>query len=115
MFAKLKPLVAAAVLLCASAAAVSNDYGFNITNETDHTITSMYVSPASSDYWEENLLGNDGFLLRPGKTKRVRLSGYENPIFDIRLVTDEDDRYTFWKVDVSAQDITVTPDDMDDD
>ena len=114
MFAKLKPLVAAAVLLCASGAAVSADYGFNITNETDHTITSMYVSPATSDYWEENLLGNDG-VLRPGRTKRVMLSGYENPIFDIRLVDEEDDRYTFWKVDVSAQDITVTPDDMDDD
>ena len=114
MFAKLKPLVAAAVLLCASAAAVSSDYGFNITNETDHTITSMYVSPETSDYWEENLFENGGEL-RPGKTKRVRLSGYENPIFDIRLVDEEDDRYTFWKVDVSTQDITVTPDDMDDD
>lgn len=114
MFAKLKPLVAAAVLVCASAAAVSADYGFNITNETDHTITSMYVSPASSDYWEENLLENVG-VLRPGRTKRVKLSGYENPIFDIRLVDEEDDRYTFWKVDVSARDITVTPGDMDDD
>lgn len=114
MFAKLKPLVAAAVLLCASAAGVSGDYGFNITNETDHTITSMYVSPATSNYWEENLLGSD-FVLRPGKTKRVRLSGYDTSIFDIRLVDEEDDRYTFWKVDVSTQDVTVTPDDMDDD
>jgi hypothetical protein len=31
------------------------------------------------------------------------------------LVDEEDDRYTFWKVDVSTQDVTVTPDDMDDD
>ena len=114
MFAKLKPLVAAAVLLSASATAVSDDYGFNITNDTDHTITAMYVSPAASEYWEENLFENGG-ALRPGKTKRVRLSGYENPIFDVRLVDEEDDRYTFWKVDVSAQDIVVTPDDMDDD
>jgi hypothetical protein len=111
---KLKPLVAAAVLLCTSAPAVSADYGFNITNETDHTITSMYVSPTNSDYWEENLLGEYG-VLRPGRTKRVRLSGYESPIFDIRLVDEEDDRYTFWKVDISAQDITVTPGDIDDD
>ena len=47
--------------------------------------------------------------------QRVKLSGYENPIFDIRLVDEDDDRYTFWKVDVSARDITVTPGDMDDD
>ena len=114
MIAKLRLLVAAAVLLCASAAAVSADYGVNITNDTGHTITYMYVSPEASNYWEEDVLGKAG-LLRPGKTQRVRLSGYKSPIFDIRLVDEEDDRYTFWKVDVSKQDLTVTPDNMDDD
>ena len=40
-------------------------------------------------------------VLRPGKTQRVNLSGYKTPIFDIRLVNENDDRYTFWKVNVS--------------
>lgn len=114
MFAKLKLLVAAAVLLCASAAAVGADYGFDITNDTGDTITNLYVSPETSDYWEQDVLGEDG-VLRPGKTQHVGLSGYKTPIFDIRLVDEDGDRYTFWKVDVSKQDLTVTRDDMDDD
>ena len=112
MFAKLKLLVAAAVLLCASAAAVAGDYHFDITNETGYTITYLYVSPETSNYWEEDVLGENA-VLRPGKTHRVDLSGYKTPIFDIRLVDEDGDWYTFWKVDVSKQDLTVTPDDQD--
>jgi hypothetical protein len=114
LFAKLKLLVAAAALLCASAAAVAGDYHFDITNATGYTITYLYVSPETSNYWEEDVLGKNG-LLRPGKTQRVNLSGYKTPIFDIRLVDEDGDRYTFWKVDVSKQGITVTRDDVDDD
>ncbi|HEY3516260.1 MAG TPA: hypothetical protein VGL98_04370 [Gammaproteobacteria bacterium] len=114
MFAKLKLLVAAAALLCASAAAVAGDYHFDITNETGYTITYLYVSPETSNYWEEDVLGKDG-LLRPGKTHRVNLSGYKSPIFDIRLVDEDGDWYTFWKVDVSKQNLRVTRDNVDDD
>ncbi|HET7923244.1 MAG TPA: hypothetical protein VFL30_00005 [Rhodanobacteraceae bacterium] len=113
MFAKLKLLVAAAMLLCASAAAVAADYGFDITNETGYMLTHLYVSPETADYWEEDLLGKEG-VLRPGRKYRVDLSGYESPIFDIRLVDEDGERYTFWKVDVSKQDLTVTRDDLDD-
>jgi len=114
LFAKLKLLVAAAALLCASAAAVAGDYHFDITNETGYTITYLYVSPETSNYWEEDVLGKDG-LLRPGKTHRVNLSGYKSPIFDIRLVDEDGDWYTFWKVDVSKQNLRVTRDNVDDD
>jgi len=114
LFAKLKLLGAAAVLVCASTAAVAGNYGFDITNDTGNTITYLYVSPETSNYWEEDVLGKEG-LLRPGKTQHVSLSGYKTSIFDIRLVDENDDRYTFWKVDVSKQHLTVTPDNMDDD
>jgi hypothetical protein len=114
LFAKLKLLGAAAVLLCASAAAVGADYGFDITNDTGKTITYLYVSPETSNYWEQDVLGKDG-LLRPDKTQHVSLSGYKSPIFDIRLEDEDGDRYTFWKVDVSKQDLTVTRGNRDDD
>ena len=113
MFAKLKLLIAAAVLVCASAAAVAGDYYVDITNKTGYTIMYMYVSPAKSDSWEEDVLGED--VLASGKTQRVTLTGYKSSIFDIRLVDEDGDRYTFWKVDVSKQHLTVTPDNMDDD
>ena len=112
MFAKLKLVVVAAVLLCASAAAIAGDYYVDITNKTGYTIMYMYVSPAKSDSWEEDVLGDD--VLRSGKTQRVTLTGYKSPIFDIRLVDEDGDKYTFWNVDVSTDDITVTLDDLDD-
>ena len=112
MFAKLKLVVAAAVLLCASAAAIAGDYYVDITNKTGYTIMYMYVSPAKSDSWEEDVLGED--VLATGKTQRVNLTGYKSSIFDIRLVDEDGDKYTFWGVDVSKEDITVTLGDLDD-
>jgi hypothetical protein len=73
----------------------------------------MYVSPVKSDSWEEDVLGKD--VLPASETRRVNLTGYRSPIFDIRLVDEDGDKYTFWNVDVSEQDITVTLDDLDSD
>jgi hypothetical protein len=112
MFAKLRLVVAGLVLLGASAAAVAADYYVDITNHTGYTIMYMYVSPAKSDSWEEDVLGDD--VLPDGKTQRVTLTGYKSSIFDIRLVDEDGDKYTFWNVDVSEEDITVTLDDLDD-
>ena len=112
MFAKLKLLVAAALLVGASAAAVAADYYVEVTNRTGYTIMYMYVSPAKSDSWEEDVLGED--VLPNGTTQRVNLNGYKSPMFDIRLVDEDGDKYTFWNIDVSEEDITVTLDDLDD-
>jgi opacity protein-like surface antigen len=112
MFAKLKLLAAAALLVLASTAAVAADYYVDITNKTGYTIMYMYVSPAKSDSWEEDVLGDD--VLATGKTQRVNLNGYKSPMFDIRLVDEDGDKYTFWNVDVSTEDITVTLEDLDD-
>jgi len=112
MFAKVRLVVAAAMLLCASAAALAGDYYVEITNKTGYTIMYMYVSPAKSDSWEEDVLGDD--VLPSGKSERVNLTGYKSPMFDIRLVDEDGDKYTFWGVNVSTDDITVTIGDLDD-
>jgi len=112
MFAKLKLFVTAALLVAASSIAVAADYYVEITNKTGYTIMYMYVSPDNSDSWEEDVLGED--VLPSGKTQRVNLTGYKSPIFDIRLVDEDGDKYTFWDVDVSTRDITVTLSDLDD-
>ena len=87
------------------------DYYVDITNKTGYTIFYMYVSPDKSDSWEEDVLGDN--VLSDGETRRVNLYGYKSPIFDIRLVDEDDDSYTFWDVDVSEEDITVTLKNMD--
>ena len=56
-------------------------------------------------------MGSD--VLMNGDTQRVTLTGYTNPYFDIRLVDEDNDSYTFLNVDVSAEDIIVTLDHLD--
>ena len=113
MVAKLKVALLAVLLVGVNAAAVAADYYVEITNKTGYTIMYMYVSPAKSDSWEEDVLGKD--VLSTGATRRVNLTGYRSPIFDIRLVDEDGDKYTFWNVDVSERDVTVTLEDLDSD
>ncbi|MCP5331285.1 MAG: hypothetical protein H7A05_06725 [Pseudomonadales bacterium] len=88
-----------------------NEYYVDITNRTGYTIMYMYVSPDDSDSWEEDVLGSD--VLADGNTRRVRLQGYQNPIFDIRLVDSDGDSYTYFDIDVSREDINATLADLD--
>ncbi|ATH76301.1 MULTISPECIES: hypothetical protein [Halomonadaceae] len=99
------------LLLCSSSLVMADDYYVDITNRTGYTIYYMYVSPASSSSWEEDVLGSD--VLMNGDTQRVTLTGYRSPYFDIRLVDEDDDSYTFWNIDVSRQDIVVTLEHLD--
>ncbi|MGP9768179.1 hypothetical protein ACT3UM_20905 [Halomonas sp. AOP13-D3-9] len=108
---RIRTLLIAFVALCASSLAMADDYYVDVTNRTGYTIYYMYVSPGNSKSWEEDVLGND--VLMSGDTQRVTLSGYTNPIFDIRLVDEDEDSYTFWNVDVSTEDLIVTVDHLD--
>ncbi len=112
MFAKLRLLVGAVLLVGVSAAALAADYYVDITNRTGYTIMYVYVSPTKSDSWEEDVLGKE--VLSDGQTRRVTLTGFRSPVFDIRLVDSDGDKYTFWNVDVSERDIVVTLGDLDD-
>ncbi len=91
--------------------ATAADFYVDIANETDYTIMYMYVSPDNSDSWEEDVLGDN--VLRDGEERRVTLTGYKSPIFDIKLVDEDGDSYTFWDVDVSERDITATIKNLD--
>jgi hypothetical protein len=91
--------------------ASARDYYVDITNRTGYTIMYVYVSPGKSKSWEEDVLGSS--VLMDGDTKRVNLYGYTSPVFDIRLVDEDNDSYTFWNVDVSREDLVVTLADLD--
>ncbi|WP_252106039.1 MULTISPECIES: hypothetical protein [unclassified Halomonas] len=106
-----KSLLVGLLLLGCSSFASASDYYVDITNDTGYTILYMYVSPAKAETWEEDVLGSSVF--RSGETQRVTLTNYDSPIFDIRLVDEDKDSYTFWDVDVSQRDIVVTLGDLD--
>lgn len=108
---QIKTWLVALVALCVSSMALADDYYVDITNNTGYTIVYMHVSPGSSKSWEEDVLGND--VLMDGDTQRVTLTGYNSPYFDVRLIDEDEDSYTFWNVDVSTQDLVVTLDNLD--
>ncbi len=112
MLARFKAPLIALALIGMSAIATAADFYVDITNRTGYTIRYMYVSPAKSDSWEEDVLGDD--VLLDGKTQRVNLRGYKSAVFDIKLVDEDGDSYTFWNIDVSEEDLVVTLDDIDD-
>ena len=108
---RLQTLLAFLCLLLFSAFSVAEEYYIDITNKTGYTIMEMYVSPEDSTGWEEDVLGSS--VLRPHKARRINLTGYSNPSFDIQLVDEDGDTYTFWKVDVSQIDLVVPIEDID--
>lgn len=91
--------------------AMAADYYVDITNDTGFTIVFMYVSPGDARTWEEDVLGSE--VLPDGQARRVTLRNYNSPIFDVRLVDEDGDTYTFWNVDVSKNDLVVTLDTLD--
>ncbi len=99
------------MLLGLASVQAQQNYYVDVTNRTGFTIMYIYVSPGNSRTWEEDVLGLD--VLLSGSTQRVNLYGYRSPIFDIRLVDEDGDTYTFWNVDVSRQDLVVTLADLD--
>lgn len=102
-----KTLFAFAVLACLFAGkAVAADYYVDVNNQTGYTIVYMYVSPGAAKSWEEDVLGTQ--VLQDGMTQRVTLTNFNSPIFDIRLVDEDGDTYTFWNIDVSRHDLVVT-------
>lgn len=99
-----------AMIGCAAVQAQQNYY-VDVSNQTGYTIVYMYVSPADARSWEDDVLGED--VLPTGTRQRVNLRGYRSPIFDIRLVDEDGDTYTFWDIDVSRSDLVVTLDNLD--
>jgi hypothetical protein len=94
-------------------ASFAQEYYVEITNNTGYTITELYVSPTTLEDWEADILA--GSTINTGDTRRVDLTGYESPLFDIKLVDVDGDSYTYMSVDVSERDIVATLDDLDSD
>lgn len=88
------------------------DFTVKITNKTGFIIAFMYVSPGNSKQWEEDVLHNN--IMENGESYEISLEGYNSPIFDIKLVDEDGDTYTFYDINVKKFDIVATVNDIDD-
>jgi uncharacterized RDD family membrane protein YckC len=83
----------------------------DVTNNTGHVVTELYVSHESSDDWDDNLI--EGRPLDVSETRRFPLDSPGTPVFDIMLVDVDGNRYTFPGVNVADTDIEAGPDNID--
>ncbi|SNR99527.1 MULTISPECIES: argininosuccinate lyase [unclassified Azospirillum] len=61
---------------------------FTLKNRTGYTISEVYVSPAKSDDWEEDILGRD--VLSEGERVDITFSRKEKScIWDLKVVYDD--------------------------
>jgi V8-like Glu-specific endopeptidase len=85
-----------------------------IVNKTGYTVYFVYISPTSTDEWEEDVLGDD--VLLNGLSVTVQLS-YPLDVrnrYDIRLEDEDDDTYTKWNVLITPnRTVEFTFDDID--
>ena len=74
-----------------------------IKNNSDRDIFYLYVSPETSDEWEEDVLGDD--VLLAGDEITINLYGYEECLFDIKAVYDNEEEEIRWDVNVCSEDV----------
>jgi hypothetical protein len=65
----------------------ANHLNFTLYNQSSQSIRRLYVSPASSDKWGNDVLGTD--ILRSGRSTRITFPGqniYSSCLWDIKVV-----------------------------
>jgi len=92
-------IIGLAISGCASAPQQSTELPvITVVNNTGYACYYLYLSPVSSDNWEEELLGDA--ILENGQSVRVRLEfplSRENR-YDFKMVDVDGDSYTKWNV-----------------
>ena len=100
-------LVLSFAMLCmTNAMAESNapeDKYVVITNNSDRDIFYLYVSPESSGDWEDDVLGDD--VLLAGDSIKINLYGYDECMFDIKAVYNNEEEEFSWDVNVCIDDV----------
>ncbi|MFX4220682.1 MAG: hypothetical protein ACMVO3_06625 [Thalassobaculum sp.] len=88
----MRKLAAAALVAIAAflaSPAVADDLEFMLVNETSVSLVGFYVSPASSQHWEENLLDGGSYLAAGYEVGVLIADGLTTCVYDIRGVFED--------------------------
>jgi hypothetical protein len=93
-FAFAATLLASSVAFAPAAHAQAKQ-DFMLINKTGYTLSELYVSPAKSDDWQKDLLGER--TLADGATQRVTFSRSATTCkWDLKVVYEDDDSNAVW-------------------
>jgi len=107
-------IIGLAVSGCASTQSAAELPVITVVNNTGYTCYYLYLSPVTTDDWEEELLGDD--ILPSGQSVKVRL---EYPLsrenrYDFKMINLNGNSYTKWNVLLTeGAVVTFTFDDID--
>lgn len=93
--------------LVAAAAVASDARDITVVNKSGKPITELFISPADSSDWEEDVLGID--VLAEGESVKISFSGYKDSqcSFDILARNADGDEWLLTDLDLCAT-FTVT-------
>lgn len=87
----------AILIALAGPLARAGDQDFTLVNETGIEIHAVYISPHSSDDWEEDVLGKD--TLPDGESVDIAFSRKEKAkVWDLRVEDKDGDSYEWEKL-----------------
>ena len=81
------PALAAVIALAGAWPALAGQQDFVVRNNTANEVHYIYVSPVSSDSWEEDILGANR-VLAPYSEINVNMSGYGGECFFDLMIVD---------------------------
>lgn len=104
---KLASVLVALGLLAAAAVSAQDARDITVVNKSGKPITELYISPADSDDWEEDVLGVD--VLAEGESVKISFSGYKDTqcSFDILARNAAGDEWLLTDLDL-CETFTVT-------
>jgi len=88
-------LMAAGAVLAAASANARYTLDFTLVNETGYTIVEVFVSPARSNNWEEDVLGRD--VLENGERLEIAFPKEAKGCKWDLMVTYDDDEQASWE------------------
>ena len=95
----MKSLLAATALIVLSGVAYAQEakQNFVLVNKTGYDLSEIYISPANTNSWEEELLagGDDDF--EDGLASEINFhSGVKTCMWDLKVVYSDDDSSAVW-------------------
>lgn len=93
------PISLAGVLVFANSASLAGQQDFTLVNKTGYEIDQVYVSPTSTDDWEEDVLGQD--TLTNGERVNISFPRKASACkYDLKVVYVDDDEAEWDKIDL---------------
>lgn len=89
----LRATAAAAILAATALPSLAANRDFRFVNSSGQTLWELYVSPASDDSWNSDILGRS--VLESGRAMMVRFPGRGNECtYDLKMVMENGNSFT---------------------